>query len=205
MKKLIVLACTMLAAACSTVTTDTAFAPSSPNGYMIVAGNNLSRTESHTYSFQRVDLTNATFLAERFNVFFGASGTLTNDELKVPEGLTTNLRFGGRAAAPAGDYALVSKSTAYGTGNIVNVNCYSLGAVIFRIAPGTINVTSMAIPRDVDVKAQVAQVLSGYPNISAPIGLTEIIGSAQFDGGKGPLGNQKCSPKGAFKFSARNG
>jgi hypothetical protein len=197
---------TLALAACSTVSRDEAFLGVGDGAYVLVAADNMPITGSqdHSYTFQRVNLSTSSFEREFFTVTFSGMGTMSGNEFRKPETLQTTVRFGGKAA-PAGDYALINhrQMTTYGTATSTNIHCYSLGAAVFRLHEGVINIVPVGplpLVRAGDLEAQVAEVMAGYPSMTASRQMAEMVGSARFETGRW-LGQQTCNTRDGFTFT----
>jgi hypothetical protein len=193
-------------AGCATVDQNTAFDGNSGNAFALVVADKVPErgARSYTFVFSRVDMQSSTFLPEWFSVVFDAgAGTFVVDELKKPAGVDTTLRFGGHAVAP-GDYAYAARRDLQG--NLLTENCYSEGAQVFRVVAGKTNVISlgdMLNETSTDSTAaldQGAKVLTAYPNINAPLGLAQQVGTIAFKTTKS-LGQEVCRHRDVKDFT----
>lgn len=200
-------------AGCSTISRETAYDGSAGAAFALVAADGMVVNGSQTYifGFQRIDLEKQAFLPDLFSVQFSGLGTLEGNEFKKPETLSTTLRFGGKAVVP-GDYALIARTdmASYGYSSSTQVNCFSQGTAVFRIREGRVNVIQAGHVRGggatdrKDLERQAATVLSGYPNMSAPVTLAESAGRVAFETKeKNFLGVEMCKGTGVVSYSAR--
>lgn len=196
-------------AGCATVSQDITYDPAKGETFLMLAAEGITADlpGSYTYTLRRVDLTTSTFQSEWTNIVFDAgAGTFVVHEFKKPDSVATTVRFGGRAVTP-GDYALVSRSDLRsGMVQSTYTNCYSLGAPVFRILPGQINLVAIndaplpGVLDDEKALSQAGEVLSLYPNMRSTRAMAERIGSITFGTGK-VLGTQVCSKRNMPKFS----
>ena len=204
-----VIACA-LAACSTTVSPDEAFSAGTGQSYVLV-GVPLDELETHTLTFQRVDLASSTFLRNLVSV--KAQPRASERWRRFPQdGGAASLRFGG-SRLPPGDYALVSHSRYryLGSMSMVDVNCYSRGAAIYRFREGAINVVSVphfipgwiGVPQTTSaiggeaLQERVAEFLTGYPNMTAPRVVAEPIGTATFE----TAGKNNCVPNNPASFT----
>ena len=205
-----------LAACTTTVGVDEAFSGDTGNSYVLIAGDGMQTgdVETHDFKFQRVDMASSTFLKEYVYVRFGhklISGG--GDEFQKPATMAAaTVRYAGHKIAP-GDYALVFHEIlkSHGTMATRNTNCYSRGAAVYRFREGAINIVQLgsrdvmatlsgavsaeAVPDPAALQAQVAEVLAGYPNMTAPGVVAKRLGTASFESKK------NCSTTGRFSFT----
>src|SRR5215213_3927126 len=114
--------------ACATAVTpvEDAFSGTTGQAYVLIASSGMPDHGEETFGFQRVDLASSTFLKEFVEV-----GLQRKTTFHKPEALVgADIDFGGRTILP-GDYALVQHGNT-GGGGINTLNCYSLGAAIYR-------------------------------------------------------------------------
>jgi hypothetical protein len=189
---------------CSSISRDLKFTSDQGNAFAMVVADGISvAVQGYTFVFQRIDVDKSTFLSESFSVYFSGLGPLQGDEFKKPAELNTTRRFGGRPVT-GGNYALVSRTFDRGSGPI-NQTCFTLGTPVFSIGDrsinilyvGTVNEENHAADRST-VESESKLVLSGYPNISAPIQPATVIGAIAFETGKGRFGGRgRCGESGA--------
>ena len=203
MKRLILAILAVALASCSTVGRDIGFAGEAGQAFVVLSVDGIGDGRGHTFTFQRVDLATSAFQRQFVSITFSPMGPLMGDEFRTPEGLRTTRRFGG-ARLPAGDYALISRTdvTTYGTGGTSSmVDCYSLGAPVFRMRDGAINIIPLdAMARRSEAESEVAMVLAGYPNMTARQSVAETLGGAAFETQRW-LGGQTCNASGPFTFA----
>lgn len=210
-------------AACSTthVTYDETFSGGPGQSYVVVATDTDVPLEgSENFVFQQVDMASSTFLPGKFVYvgFIGRNAWGSDRALQKPEKSTgrmpppedSSLRFGGTKAAP-GYYALVAHNVRQPPLGIY-INCYARGAAIYRFQEGVINIVRMGKGGGLDVisgaanavevqdlptlRAQVAEVLAGYPNMTAPTAVAKVLGAASF-----ASGTKTCNTTGGFSFT----
>lgn len=211
-RQLLVLLAALALAGCNSVTRDIAFDGKSEAAFALLAADGMPVTGSQSFQFffQKVDLSTSTFSKDGFSILFDGMGTIGGDEFSKPDHLKTTLRYGGKAV-PAGDYALFSRNdyASYGMSNSTLVNCYSLGSLVLRLRPGTINIIAVGSVRDratvepLKIDSQVTDVLAGYHNMSAPTALAVPIGSLSFETKRNIFGSEICQSAGAFHFIPR--
>jgi hypothetical protein len=206
------LACVLatMVAGCSTVSRDMAFDTAGGAALALVAADGMiaNGSQSYSFTFQRMGTGQQAFLPDIFSINFSGLGPIEGNEFKKPEQLHTTLRFGG-LAVPPGEYALISRidSASYGMSNSTVVNCFSEGAAVFRIHKGRVNIIPAGHVKgagSIDgaiVQPQVATVLAGYPNITAPIAFADIVGSTKFKTGKNILGGELCKGTAVVSFA----
>jgi hypothetical protein len=212
-----------LAACSTTVSRDEAASGAAGQSYILVVADGVptDKVETHDFAFRRVDMASSTFRRELAYVRFGhklISGG--GDEFQVPATMAaTALRFAGTTIAP-GDYALVYHyvHTSLGTSAMVNLNCFSRGAGIYRFREGTINIVRLGKPSDISMllsgalsavevndpaalQAQVTGILAGYPKMNAPLLMASLLGTARFDTGQ----KKNCKTTGGFSFNRAPG
>ncbi|HYK03773.1 MAG TPA: hypothetical protein VE974_18595 [Thermoanaerobaculia bacterium] len=194
-------------AACSTVSRDEPFSGTAGQSYVLIAIDGTSKQDDtgHVFRFYPVDLASTTFQGKFVPVWFSINPLLPGHELEKPETMAALVRFGGEKIAP-GDYALVSHVvTKEGPAALNRADCYSLGAPVYRFRDGTINIVPRgnAAAQDLEtLQAQVAEVLTRYPQMTAPRALAQQLGTASFETGRAWNGAQDCDPKGTFAFTA---
>lgn len=190
------------------------FSGSTEQAY-VLAGVPLSEYETHTLTFQRVDLATSTFQPQMLYFRVGPDSGEVWKRVPKDRDEAASMRFGGRRFPP-GEYALVEHSVTRnaGHGTIIDVNCYSAGAAIYRLQDRAINL--MFIPRFIPgwlqksivtigtpvrdtaaLQARAEQFLAGYPNMTAPRVVIDPIGAARFETEK-----KKCTVPQAFSFTA---
>ena len=204
----------VLAACATTVSRDEAFSGGSGQSFAFI-GVPLDELETHTLTFKRVDLASSTFLGSSFYVKVQPQGSERWRRVPKDRDEAAALHFGGRQVAP-GDYALVSHSVYryLGSMSTEEVNCYALGAAIYRFREGAINI--VLIPRfvpgwmqnafgsprkaaidDETLQAQAVKSLAGSPNMTAPRVRAQPIGAARFETDK-----SNCIASSSFSFTA---
>jgi hypothetical protein len=205
--------CITVVAGCPTVSRDMVFqsAPDTAFALVVADGMTINGSESYDFNFQRVDLQASQFLQDRFTVTFSGMGPIEGNEFRKPEGMETTLRFGGRSAPP-GAYALVSRvdRASYGPSTSTRVNCFSLGATVFDVRAGAVNLipggnVRRPAPTLRPDPEQAADVLRGYPGVTAPIAPTEVLGGVTFATGRSAFGAETCNPSGALTFTPVRG
>jgi hypothetical protein len=203
--------CVTLLAGCSTLSQDAAFSGQGNVAFSMVVSDGLEARDVENYAlgFQRVDLSKSIFLSDSFEVTFSSAASLAGSEFKKPDELDSKFRFAGKAVKP-GEYALIYKSTTsfYNSRTFINVNCYSLGAVLYRIKAGHINILPVVMARDSNgpsktaIESQVRSVMRSYPNMSAPITFGEVIGGATFKSPSKEGIKKSCGKSGAHFSTA---
>jgi hypothetical protein len=196
---------------CATISKETAFDGTSGAAFALVAGDGMriNGSESFSFGFVRVDVEQLKFLPDQFFVNFSGMPALEGDEFKRPEDLQTTVRFAGKSVAVAGNYALVARRdhAAYGYVNNTNVNCYTLGAAVYRIEAGHIVLIPVGHvqgggPIDrAALRSQSSAVLANFPNMTAPRATAEVIGTIKFETQKGFMKDSACIPEGTFTFT----
>jgi len=188
------------------------FEASSAHAY-VLTGVPLDANETHTLSFRRVDMTTTTFQDKIVSIRVGIDSGDVWKRAPKDRSEADAMRFGGRRLPP-GDYALVEHSVSRFDGISTNiyVNCYSMGAPIYRLQQGAINVMLLErfVPgwiqkalgpvgrRERDTAALQAatdRFLGRYPNLTAPRVVIEAIGAARFE-----TAEKKCIVPQAFSF-----
>jgi hypothetical protein len=198
---------------CSTISRETAYDGSVGSAFALVAADGMvvNGSQSYSFGFQRIDLDKQTFLPDIFSVQFSGMGTLEGNEFKKPESLKTTVRFGGKAVLP-GDYALITRTdvASYGYSTSIHVNCFSQGTPVFRIREGRVNIIPAGHIRGdgsighTDLEHQAAAVLSSYPNVSAPVTVSESAGRVAFETKeKNFVGAEMCKGTAVVSYSAR--
>jgi hypothetical protein len=198
----------LMLAACSTGTGgDEAFSGGPGKSYVLVVASDgmPMHVGGDIFMFRRVDLASTTFLRETVTVWFNENPLLPGHEFRKPQTMAaTPARFGGENIAP-GDYTLISHivGTREGAAAVSRVNCYSLGAPVYRFREGAINIVprgeAAAAQGDETLQAQVAEVMTRYRQMTAPRVLAQQLGTASFATGSG---DQDCKPTGTFAFTA---
>ncbi len=188
----------MIVAGCATASRDVAFNGTEGTSYALLAVSDIVGVNSYTYGFKKVDRSNSTFQSDGFRIRIASdAGNL----FKKPEGVGTGVNFVGEMVPP-GEYALVSRteSSRYGLASADGSSCFSLGAPIFRIRKGQIQMISLGggnavnavdmtrLQRDVEI------ILSAYPNMTAPISIAPVIGHITFD----VSDPARCNPSGPY-------
>ena len=197
----------LMLAACSTGTGgDEAFSGGPGKSYVLVVASDgmASSASGDIFTFRRVDVASATFLRETVTVWFNENPLLPGHEFRKPQTMAaTPARFGGENIAP-GDYALISHivSTRSAGAAVSRVNCYSLGAPVYRFREGVINIVprgeTAAAQGNETLQAQVEEVMTHHRQMTAPRALAEHLGTASFAAGSG---GQDCKPTGTFTFT----
>ena len=206
-----------LAACTTTVSRDEAFSAGTGQSYVLIAGDGMPTegVETHDYKFQRVDMASSTFQREYVYVRFGDTQVSGGgNEFEKPATMAAApVRYAGRKIAP-GEYALVShhRYKSLGTMAMSNVNCYSRGAAIYRFREGAINIVRLGrgydvagfvsgaasvveVPDPAALRAQVTEVLAGYPEMNAPTAVAKLLGTATFESRA-----NRCTTTGGFSF-----
>lgn len=207
---------------CSTaVSRDEAFSGGPGEAYVLIAtDSDLPKDGTETFSFQRVDLATSTFVKRDYVwVSFSANGMFgMGNQFETPDGMKTAIRFGGAKAVP-GDYLLLSHSIKLHGAHIENFHCYSKGAGIYRFREGAINVVRLgkstgftglfsrpasAVPvlDKPALEAQVTEIMRGYPWMTAPVAVAELMGFAGFEAKDNWLGQDACFTPEGFAFTA---
>ncbi len=198
---------------CSSIDRDIAFDGAPDKAFLLVAadGMDISGTRSYLFEFRKVNLAASTLLDSRIAVNFSGMGPIEGDEFDKPEQLKTLVRFGGKPVTP-GDYALTSRYdfTSLGTLNTTDVHCFALGAPVFHIHEGGINIVPAGnvgggTLHEEILPSQVSAVMANYPKMTAPLFSADLIGAIVFKTEPGLLGNQACNLSGPFKFMPREG
>jgi hypothetical protein len=134
---------------------------------------------------------------------------LEGNEFTRPKELQTTVRFGGKSVV-AGDYALLTRTdtAAYGYVSNTNVNCYALGAAVYRITEGSIalvpvgHIDGNVRPDVATLQSQAAAVLTNYPKMAAPQVTAQLLGSIKFGTEKrGQFKSESCFPDATFTFT----
>ena len=187
-------------AGCATVSRKVAFDGTEGTSFLLLAAEGLVGGNGYSYIFRKVDRSSSTFQDDKFWLYIaGDSGTL----FAKPKTLDSATTFAGQAVPP-GEYALITRSeySRYGVSSADGSGCFALGAPIFRIRKGQIQVISLERGNAVDiadtkqVEAQVATVMAAYPNMTAPISMAPVVGHLTFEVDD----PNKCNPSGAFKL-----
>lgn len=183
--------------------------------YVVIATDTfLPEGKTETFTFQQVDVPSLTLLHKYVKVSF-TSHADAGDNFQTPLTMAaTSMRFAGRKFAP-GDYALVYVSD---TSSGVAFHCYAEGAPIYRFQEGTINIVRQgdfrdaaasvcrtAVPaygRDSEVlQAQAADLMAGYPEMTAPLVLARPLGTARCEPGKSWPAGSPCTANDTFSFA----
>lgn len=123
------------------------------------------------------------------------------------------MRFAGRRVSP-GDYALVYASTKNGG---VSLHCYSEGAPIYRFQEGVISVVRQGDASDVArsvcraavpvhaadperLQLQASAVMAGYPEMTAPLVVAPLLGTARCEQGNTSLPGAPCTANDTVLF-----
>ncbi|MEM6747518.1 MAG: hypothetical protein AAF608_08875 [Pseudomonadota bacterium] len=150
-----------------------------------------------TALIRRVDLDEKTFVSGDIRIVFGNFGRI----LSYPDGdgrLGLNIR-----RVPLGDYAWVGHDTVTQSGNLTTTrtNCYSEGALVFRLQPGAVNVVEVApinLP-DAPTMSPTAERLpsmnAAFPNIAGGFVMAPAVAKITFERGSNFLTGSDC-PKG---------
>jgi hypothetical protein len=202
-------ATTIVLGGCSSINHRGGFSGGTNQSFLLVAADGMpvTGTRSYAFYFQKVDLSNSTFLGERVEVDFTSFGPIGGNEFEKPRQLISTVRFGGENVSP-GDYALVSRddNVSYGASSTTARKCFSQDAPVFRIAERQIAIipagnVMTSEPLDAEsTETQAMQVIASYPKYIAPAGLAKFAGLLAFDTGEDLLGRPACNPKGSFRF-----
>lgn len=183
--------------------------------YVVIATDTLlPEGKTETFTFQQVDVPSLTLLPKYEKVSF-TSRADTGENFQRPAAMAaTSMRFAGRKFAP-GDYALVYVSD-HSSGT--SLHCYAEGAPIYRFQEGTINIVrqgglsdgaasvcrtaAAAYGRDSEVlQAQVADLMAGYPEMTAPLVFARPLGTAKCDPGTSWPAGSPCTANDTFSFA----
>jgi hypothetical protein len=187
--KVVVLAALFVSSACvSTTPRNAVFDGSQPGVAMVVLvvdgmPTGLMTSEYFVFGFRRVDLEARRFEKENFMVSFEPMGAIVDQELDKPRDMETSVRFGA-IEVPAGDYFYLSRVDARHLSR--QTTCHSLGAPVFRLEPGRVNIVALGSVRGTlgvfpaVVEKQARAVLAGYPGVTAPVGHARRMGSLKF-------------------------
>jgi hypothetical protein len=187
-------------AGCATVSRKVAFDGTEGTSFLLLAVDGLVGANSYSYIFRKVDRSSSTFQDDKFRLYIGSdSGTL----FEKPKTLDSAATFAGQAVPP-GEYALITRSefSYYGLSSAEGSGCFALGAAIFRVRKGQIQVISLGRGNSVNgadtkqVESQVATVMAAYPNMTAPISMAPVVGHLTFEVDD----PNKCNPSGSFKL-----
>ena len=208
----IVLLCLFVAGCAGSISKDLAYDENGKTAFVVLATNHINPGSSTAYSFnfRKVDLENGKFLKGSFKIEFPSPGSfaaLSSDQLATPEDVYIRNVFGGKDVTP-GVYALTSTHSivSYGASTRTSIFCSSLGAPVFALEPGVVNVVATGsgrIPRSPDANQALAEaqiVLSAYPNIAAEIVSSPRLATIEFDGGKSMFGQPTCQQRGGFSI-----
>jgi hypothetical protein len=195
--------------------TQKALSAQDSQAYVVIATDTpLPEGKTETFTFQQVDVPSLTLLPTYVKVSFTSRGDAGDNFQRPLTMAETSMRFAGRKFAP-GDYALVYVSD---QSSGVSFHCYSEGAPIYRFQEGTINIVRQgdvsaaaasvcrtavtAYGRDSEVlQAQVAGLMAGYPEMTAPLVFARPLGTARCDPGKSwPVGSP-CTANDSFSFA----
>jgi hypothetical protein len=197
---------------CSSISRNINFEPKSDHAFALLAADGMIVNGSQSYLFElrKVNLETSSFSKDGATINFSGMGPqIEGNEFQKPEQSTTTVRFGGKEIPP-GDYALIARYdfASYGMANSTTVNCFALGAAVFHIRSGTINIVPGGHVRGGPfeprpLQEQVSKVLSGYPKMTAPVMMAEPIGAITFQPGRGMLGAKNCNVSGLFQFTPR--
>lgn len=185
--------------------------------YVVIATDTvLPEGKTETYTFQQVDVSSLTLLPRYVKVAFSSRADAGENFQRPPTMAATSMRFAGRKFAP-GDYALVYVSD-HSSGT--SLHCYAEGAPIYRFQEGTINIVRQgdfsdgaasgcrpavaAYGHDSEVlQAQVAGLMAGYPEMTAPLVFAQPLGTARCDPGPSWPAGSPCTANDTFSLRAR--
>lgn len=183
--------------------------------YVVIATDTvLPEGTTETFTFQQVDRTSSTFLPERVSISF-TSRTDTGENFHRPPAMAaTSMRLAGKRVTP-GDYALVyvsNKSLGEPT------HCYAEGAPLYRFQEGSISIVQHAASSDAAptacraaiaaynrdpalIQAQVTEVLAGYPEMTAPLVVAPLLGTARCEPGTSRPAGSPCTANDRFSIA----
>lgn len=198
------------------VATQKRFSGATGESYVVIAADGvLPEGKTETFTFQRVDITTLTFLPTYERISFGPRTDVGANFHRPVTMAGSPMRFAGRRVAP-GDYALVYVSN---RNSGVSFHCYSEGAPIYKFQEGAINIVRQGDPGDVatgvcraavaafardreTLQAQAAEVMSNYPEMTAPLVVAPLLGTARCDPGETWRPGTPCTAHDTFSFSA---
>jgi hypothetical protein len=195
--------------------TQKSFAGGAGESYVVVATDGvLPEGKTETFTFQQVDVATQAFLSRYERISF-ASPADAGGNFQTPATMAAaSMRFAGRRVTP-GDYALVYVSNPDGG---VSFHCYSEGAPIYRFREGAISIVRQGTPAGgatsvcraalaahaadhETVRAQVAEVLNNYPEMTAPLVVAPLLGTARCDPGESFRPGTPCTANDRFSFA----
>lgn len=197
---------------CSSVGHDAAYRGEAGTAFVLIAedGSWDAGKKDFVYRLRPLNAAKNAFEKGSQSVAFFDWKVFPSSEFTKPDTLNTPLRLAG-LRVPAGDYALTTHFSRGYTeqGNTSFVTCFSLGAAVFRLQEGVINVIHTSKNHDHPLldaettKADVAAFLAEHPKMTAPVVHSTAIGSVTFQTSKNILGNDTCEPDGPLAFKPR--
>lgn len=193
------------------------FAGAAGESYVVLAKDGfLPEGQTETFTFQQVDIPSLTFLPTYVRVSFGPRSDV-GDNFHAPVSTAASpMRFAGRRVPP-GDYALVYVSNQNAG---VSFHCYSVGAPVYQFQEGAINVVRQGDVSNLaasvcqaagaihasdpeSLQRQVGALMANYPEMTAPVVVAPLRGTARCEPGNPSLARTPCTANDRFAFATR--